>query len=105
MARLTSKAEAPTVVGRYLNIPQGNPKLTMHIGSEPAHHWKLVVRLGDQVLHEQVEEWEKNPNVWKDITVDLTPVAGKKGWLTVESQFIQRADRTWTYWKRLDVTP
>lgn len=104
MARLTSKAEAPTVVGRYMEIASGNPKLVMHIGSEPAHHWKLIVRLGDQVLHEQVEEWEKNPNVWKDITVDLTPVAGKKGWLTVEAQFIQRADRSWTYWKRLDVT-
>jgi hypothetical protein len=105
MARLTSKADAPTVVGRYLEIPSGSPKLAMRIGSEPSHHWKWIVRLGDQVLHEQVEEWEKNPQVWKDVTVDLSPAAGKKGWLTVEAQFIQRADRSWTYWKRLDVTP
>jgi hypothetical protein len=104
MMRLTSKLDAPTVVGRWVDLPQQSKwKVKMRIGSEPNHHWKLIVRLGDQVLHEQTEEWAKNPQVWKDITVDLSRAAGKKGWLTVEAQFVAGGDRTWTYWKRLDV--
>jgi outer membrane protein assembly factor BamB len=104
MARLTSKADAATVLGRQIEIPRvGNPKLVMRIGSEPNHHWKLIVRHGQQVLLEQDMDWAKNPNVWKEISVDLSPAAGKNGWLTVEAQFVGGGDRTWTYWKRLDV--
>ncbi len=101
---LPANGASPVVFARQLTVPKsGRPRLEMRLGSEPNQHWRLVVRFGERVLLERDMEWSKEPQVFKDIKVDLKPVAGESGWLIVEAHFVEHGDHTRTYWKRLDV--
>lgn len=104
LVALPANNVSPVVFARRIRVPQsGKPKLKMRLGSEPHNNWQLVVRFGEKVLLEKDMEWSKNPNVWKDVAVDLAGVRGQQAWLTVEARFVSHGDHTRTYWKRLEL--
>ena len=101
---LPAQADAPIVLAREIAIPaSGKPRLKLRLGSDPNHNWRLVVRHGEKVLHEEEMEWAKLQQVWKDRTINLKTAAGKSGWLSIEAHFVSGGDHTRTYWKRISV--
>jgi outer membrane protein assembly factor BamB len=100
----SANAASPVVFARQVSIPpDGQPRLSLRLGHEPGHNHRLVVRLGQKIVHEENFEWAKTPQVWSDINVDLKPVAGQSGWLLVEVHFTGLGDQARTYWKKLDM--
>ncbi|MCA9268760.1 MAG: PQQ-binding-like beta-propeller repeat protein, partial [Planctomycetales bacterium] len=101
---LAATPTTPAVVGRYVEIPDGgSPRLSLRIGTEPNHQWRLVVRMGDVVVDEREVIASQQPQVFQDFTIDLAPLRGRKGWLTVESHHMQQHDHARTFWKRVEL--
>ena len=68
----SAKGESPVVFARRVSVPKdGQPRLALRLGHEPGHNHRLVVRLGNKIVHEENYEWAKTPQVWSDINVDL----------------------------------
>lgn len=82
-----STAVWPVVLARQVTIPkQGNPRLRLRIGNDPAQIWKLEVRHGTQVVSSEELTDAKFPDRWKILEIDLSSIAGKPGWLSVRAQ-------------------
>ena len=77
----------PVVVAREVTVPtQGKPRLRLRIANDTGQTWKLETRHGTQVLAAEEITDAKFPDRWKTIEIDLSPVAGKTGWLTFRAQ-------------------
>ena len=76
----------PIVIAREVTVPTpatracgcGSPMTPARPGSSKRAH-------GTQVLNTE-EITDANPDRWKTIEIDLSPVAGQTGWLTFRAQ-------------------
>jgi outer membrane protein assembly factor BamB len=77
----------PVVLAREVTVPtQGKPRLRLRIANDAGQTWKLESRHGSQVIAAEEITDAKFPDRWKTIEIDLSPVAGKSGWLTFRAQ-------------------
>jgi len=90
----------PIVLARELTIPrEGNPRLRLRIASDAGRHWKLEVRLNNQLL--KTEEIKDEKDRWKTIEIELKNAAGQTGWLTIDARS-QNGDHA-IWWKSAEV--
>jgi outer membrane protein assembly factor BamB len=101
---IRGKANEPITLYRQASIPATGPaKLTLQVGDEPSSKWSLEVRFNDQVVSSQSYD-EKSPSErWKNITVDLSPFAGKEGLVTIVATPSPGQEHALIYWKSVDL--
>jgi len=101
---LPAEGATPVVLGRWISVPKsGKPRLRLRFGNDPNHHWRLTVRLGEEILAQREIDWSQQQEIWKEESVDLSSLAGRSGWLTIEARHVSHGDHSRTYWKRLDL--
>jgi outer membrane protein assembly factor BamB len=62
-----------------IDVPAGKKStLKLRVGNPSDRRWQLAVCVGNRPLLEQVVEEAGSSNGWRDVTVDLTPFAGKR---------------------------
>jgi hypothetical protein len=93
--------EKPAALEREVEIPVGkNATLTFAVSAPEKGSWELHV-LGDgKLLYKQVVD--RSQERWKKISVDLTPLAGRKVVLRLEHA---ANDQAWVfgYWSNLEL--
>jgi hypothetical protein len=93
--------EKPAALEREVEIPVGkNATLTFAVSAPEKGSWELHV-LGDgKLLYKQVVD--RSEERWKKISVDLTPLAGRKVVLRLEHA---ANDQAWVfgYWSNLEL--
>ena len=86
-----------------LHLVQGRKQtLQMRVGNQPGQKWKLTIRTTTQVLLEQDIEDAGSTNGWRDVSVDLSSLAGQN----VPLQLIQTSVHSTAaeaLWKRADL--
>ena len=91
-----------TLIGEF-NIPAGRKTLLrLRVGNQPERRWLLGVRVENQLLLERTIEDASSTNGWHEVTVDLTPFAGRR----VPIQLLHSAPKqhhTEVLWKRAAV--
>lgn len=55
----------------------GRTTLRLRVGNHPGQKWRLTIRTVDRSLLEQEIDDATTPNGWRDISLDLTPFAGR----------------------------
>ena len=101
---LRATALSPVVFARQLTLPAGGkPRLRIRVGNDPGQNWKLLVFFGNQQLHAVDITDATHPDRYKQLEIDLTPVAGQSGNLVVESRFVSTGDATAMFWKALEI--
>jgi hypothetical protein len=93
--------EKPAALEREVEIPIGkNAILTFAVAAPEKGGWELHVLADGKLLHKQVVD--RSGARWKDISVDLTPFAGRKVMLRLENA---ANDRGWEfgYWSDLEL--
>lgn len=99
-----SKHDTPVTIARKLSVPEGGkPLLRLMVGNEPGQHWQLEVRLNGNPVHTHEFTAQSDPQHWKSVEIDLSPVAGQSGWLVVEGKFKQGGDHAAIFWKRIEI--
>jgi hypothetical protein len=94
--------QSPVVLGRWLSLPTGGkPRLRMRVGVYEHEKWNLEVRLGSQVLHQVEINSQAFPQRWNNLDIDLSPAAGKEGWLLILTESQGGGHTMW--WKSADV--
>ncbi len=84
-------------------IPEGmTTKLQLEVSHHPQGDWRLVVKANGRVLHDSIIGKETTQDGWKEVTVDLSDLAGREVLLEIEN-----AANNWAwefaYWRRIDV--
>jgi hypothetical protein len=98
------RAALPILLTRRISVPtDGQTKLRLIVGSEPAQEWQLQVRLGGQPVFSKDVTAAAEPQPWKTLEVDLTGQAGKSGWLTIEAHFLRGGAQTDLYWDAIEM--
>jgi hypothetical protein len=101
---LRATAQSPVVFARQLTLPAGGkPRLRIRVGNDPGQNWKLRVSFGDKQLHLVDITDATHPDRYKQLEIDLSPVAGQSGNLVLEAQFVSTGDATALFWKALEI--
>ncbi|MFN0018149.1 MAG: PQQ-binding-like beta-propeller repeat protein [Pirellulaceae bacterium] len=101
---LRATAISPVVFSRQITLPGGGkPRLRIRVGNDPGQNWKLLVSFGDKQLHAVDITDATHPDRYKQLEIDLSPVAGQSGNLVVQAQFVSTGDATALFWKALEV--
>ena len=101
---LRATAQSPVVFARQLTLPTGGkPRVRIRVGNDPGQNWKLRVFFGDKQLHSVDITDATHPDRYKQLEVDLSPVAGQSGNLVLEAQFVSTGDATAVFWKALEI--
>jgi outer membrane protein assembly factor BamB len=92
----------PVRLARRLEIPAtGAPKLRLKVANLNQGQWKLdVVALG-RTWHEQQVDPQWTGGNWKEIEVDLRPLAGRTAWVILRQHEVGGPDPL-ARWKRLE---
>lgn len=99
-----SKNDTPVIFARKLGVPEGGkPLLRLMVGNEPSQHWQLEVRLNGNPVHTHEFTAQSDPQHWKSLEIDLSPVAGQSGWLVIEGRFKQGGEYTAIFWKKIEI--
>jgi outer membrane protein assembly factor BamB len=106
---LCVKPGAPTLFSREFT-PAANtrPKLRMRFNFKTDQPMvvKLSVQFAGKTLWSQDFSKDQAPQVWRDLEVDLTSLAGQKGTLLVRADFTTATGGEMsTWWKRLEIVP
>lgn len=97
--------DSPAVLTRTLRLPAGaSPRLRLTVGRDVrgGGDWRLRVRGGEMLLHEQVVGPETAPEGWTRVEVDLAPLAGRETLLRIENA-AEGNDYEYAYWQRVEV--
>jgi outer membrane protein assembly factor BamB len=101
---LRATAQSPVVFARQISLPAGGkPRLRIRVGNDPGQNWKLAVAFGDRQLHVVDITDATHPDRYKQLEIDLSPIAGQSGNLVVQSQFVSTGDATALFWKALEI--
>ncbi len=101
---LRATAQSPVVFARHISLPAGGkPRLRIRVGNDPGQNWKLAVSFGDKALHAVDITDATHPDRYKQLEIDLSPVAGQSGNLVVQAQFVSTGDATALFWKALEI--
>ncbi len=101
---LRATAQSPVVFARQLTLPAGGkPRLRIRVGNDPGQNWKLLAAFGDKQLHTVDITDATYPDRYKQLEIDLSPVAGQSGTLVVQAQFVSTGDASALFWKALEI--
>lgn len=101
---LRATAQSPVVFARQIALPAGSkPRLRIRVGNDPGQNWKLTAAFGDKELHAVNITDATHPDRYKQLEIDLSPVAGQSGTLVVQAQFVSTGDASALFWKALEV--
>ncbi len=91
-----------TLIGEF-DIPAGRKtSLKLRVGNQPERRWQLGVRVENRLLLDKTIEDPTSNNGWHDLTIDLTPFAGRR----VPIQLLHSAPKqhhSEVLWKRATV--
>jgi putative heme-binding domain-containing protein len=97
----------PCVLSRRVDVPK-DKKTRLALGvsyfatGETTGDWQLVVKVDGKTVHEQIVSAKTTQNGWADVTVNLTPYAGK----TINLELLNQPN-DWNYehgfWSRAEV--
>ena len=90
----------PATLERTLEIPAGQPALTLAVAADAQGDWELRVFADGQLLHKQLVD--HGGDRWKQVRVDLSKFAGKKVALRLEN-FPNNWSNEFGYWGDLEV--
>jgi outer membrane protein assembly factor BamB len=97
-----STGATPIVLAREITLPaMDRPRLRLRFANDGGQHWKLTVRLGEQVLKKEEIKDDTYKERWKTIEIDLASAAGQSGWLAIELQAANGDHTLW--WKGAEV--
>jgi len=93
----------PCILKRKVDVPaQGRTRLLMEVSHDPRGDWQLIVKANGKVLHDSVISASRTLKGWADVTVDLTPFAGKPVELELHNH-----PNNWSfefgYWGRVEI--
>ena len=93
----------PAILRRKIDLPAGrSAKLIVDVSHHPQGDWQLIVRANGQVLTSQSIGLATTQDHWREVTVDLTSLAGKSVVLELLNQ-----PSGWSYefgyWGRVDL--
>jgi outer membrane protein assembly factor BamB len=97
--------DSPLVLARHTTLPDGGrPRLRLRLADSPRNPCAVEVRFdGNSLFEEEVSGRRGGQQLWRTLDVDLAPVAGRTGWLTVRARTLD--NRTWAdiFWKQVDI--
>lgn len=76
--------------------------LRLRVGNQPGQKWKLVIRASSRLLLEQDIEDAGSQNGWRDVSVDLSGLAGQSTSLRLIQSSINQAAAD-SLWKRAEL--
>jgi putative membrane-bound dehydrogenase-like protein len=93
----------PCILRRDVNVPAGKTThLVLSVSHDAKGDWQLVVRADGKALHDSIIGPNSAKDGWQDVTVDLTPYAGK----TVKLE-LQNKPNNWAwefaYWGKVAI--
>jgi len=98
-----SQSGWPTTWARPISLPSdSHRRLRMRVGTDPAMQFKLQVHVGETLVQELEVKDEDYPDRWKQFEIDLSPAAGKEGWLTISAVHSGGPPSPF-YWKTLEL--
>ena len=101
---IRARRSAPATLARRTSLPAGSsPRLRLRLGNDPNQPWILEVRMnGAQVVRREFTA-QTDPQPWKQVELDLRPVAGASGWLTIQAQTREGQDTADVFWKQVEI--
>lgn len=90
-------ADQATVLRRQVQLPADAMLLRMGVHHHEAGSWRLVVRVNEQKLHEQVVDAETCQNGWLDLELDLSSFANQEVRLSLENHS-HKQQYSFAYW-------
>lgn len=95
---------APATLTRRTSLPAGSsPRLRLRVGNDPNQPWNLEVRMNGTPVVRREFTAQTDPQPWKQLELDLRPVAGTTGWLTIEAQTREGQETADVFWKQLEI--
>jgi len=92
-----------SMLSREVEVPAGKrTTLRLAVGHHPQGDWQLQVKADGKVLAEQIVGNQTAPQGWLDVSVDLTPYAGRKISLELVNQPTGWAFEA-AYWGRIAI--
>lgn len=87
-----------------VDIPQGKKtSLQLRVSHHPHGDWQLRVLADGKVIADQIVGPETiGPNEWLDVSVDLSPFAGRRIELSIENR-ANNWHNEWAYWNQVKV--
>lgn len=87
-----------------VDIPKGeSTSLCLRVSHHPHGDWQLRVRVDGKTVADQIVGSETvGPNEWMEISVDLSPFAGRQVKLSIENR-ANNWHNEWAYWNRVEV--
>jgi hypothetical protein len=95
----------PCVLGNNLvDVPKARKtSLKLCVSHHPHGDWQLRVRVGDQVIADQIVGPETvGSNEWLDVSVDLSRFAGRRIPLSIENH-ANNWHNEWAYWNKIEI--
>jgi putative membrane-bound dehydrogenase-like protein len=95
--------EKPCVLRGQFELPKDKrSQLAISVSHDPRGDWQLVVRADDQKLLDKIIGGKTTTDGWAELTVDLTPFAGRQVTLELENR---ANDWSWEfgYWGKVEI--
>jgi len=96
--------KTPCTLFRELDVPKNSAtRLTLRVSHHPHGDWQLRVLVGDEVLANKIIGAKTvGDDEWLEVTVDLSPFAGRKIPLTIENR-PNDWQNEWAYWNLVSI--
>lgn len=78
----TGENQQPTWLTSQLQVPVEPSSLHFRVANQPGQKWRLVVRIENEVVLDQILEDAATSNNWQEVVVDLTAFAGRSALAT-----------------------
>ncbi len=82
MISRTGENQQATWLTSRIDIPVEPSSLHFRVANQPGQKWRLVVRIENEVVLDQVLDDAATSNNWQDVAVDLTRFAGRSAFAT-----------------------
>jgi hypothetical protein len=92
----------PAVLTRSVAIPAGQSHLTLAVANLPNRPWRLQVFVEDDNLTTQVIDTQ-NENSWKEVSLDLSPYAGRAVTLRLYQWPVENNIPGAAYWRSVRI--
>jgi hypothetical protein len=94
----------PCTLTREVDLPAGRKAtLRLVVGHHTQGDWQLIVRANQKGLLSEVIGKDTAENGWKEVSVDLSPLAGR----TVALELVNKANGwmcEWGYWSKIEIS-
>ncbi|MEX0678219.1 MAG: PVC-type heme-binding CxxCH protein [Pirellulales bacterium] len=95
--------QSPCILHAEIEVPEGkHTRLVLAVSHEPLGRWNLTVVAGRKELQQSLVGEDGGPPKWQTISVDLTPLAGKKVNLGLIHASAGEAPDA-AYWGQIDI--